>query len=104
MRKGLSLLEVLMVVTIMGILSAIVIPRLTGPVASSKAAGCHTNKATIDVQTQLWMRNKGSWPASDLSDIGADPAYFPDGLPTCPAAGGPYQLDPVTGRVLGHNH
>jgi hypothetical protein len=37
-----------------------------------------------------------------LSDIGADPDYFPDGLPTCPSTGAAYRLDPVTHRVVGH--
>ena len=37
-----------------------------------------------------------------LSDIGADPNYFPDGLPTCPVSGQPYRLDPTTDRLVGH--
>jgi len=45
---------------------------------------------------------KGAWPANDLSDIGADSNYFPDGTPTCPVSGQPYRLDPTTHRVIGH--
>lgn len=102
--RGLSLLEILAVVTIIGVLAVIVIPRFANHSDRAKAKACHVNKGNIETQTQLWLRNKGRWPASDLSDIGAHPDYFPDGLPTCPVDGGSYVLDRTTQRVRGHQH
>jgi hypothetical protein len=46
--------------------------------------------------------NEGVWPANDLSDIGANVNYFPEGIATCPVSGQPYRLDPAAHRVVGH--
>jgi hypothetical protein len=43
--------------------------------------------------------NTGNWPANDLSDIAADPNYFPEGLPVNPVDNTPYTLNSTTHRV-----
>ena len=93
-----------MVVVILGIISLVVLPRLWGGSLDSKRNACYVNKADIEVQAELWHRNKGSWPAANLSDMGADEAYFPDGLPSCPVDGTAYVLDGTTHQVIGHDH
>ncbi|RMF41128.1 MAG: prepilin-type N-terminal cleavage/methylation domain-containing protein [Planctomycetota bacterium] len=103
-RRGLSLLELLAVVTIMGILAAVVVPRLGTGGSIAKSEACHVQREIIQIQTALFRREKGRFPARDLSDIGRDPKYFPEGLPTCPVDGGPYLIDTSTGLVRGHNH
>lgn len=103
-RSGLSLLEVLAAVTIMGILVMIAIPRFAGSGEQAKRTGCNTNQANIEVQVQLWFRNKGTWPLADLSDIMADGNYFPDGPISCPFDGSAYQFNSTTQRVDGHAH
>lgn len=102
--KGVTLLELIVVTVILGIIACVVIPRLSGSSFDSKSSACYVNKRDVEVQTELWYRNKGSWPAQDLSDIGADRAYFPDGLRSCPLDGTGYVLDAVTHRVTGHEH
>ena len=42
--------------------------------------------------------------AGNLSDIGANSSYFPDGLPICPVDGSSYSIDTTTLRVNGHTH
>jgi len=101
---GLSLLEVLAVVVILGIVAMIAVPRFSASSDNSKAAGCHINTGNIEVQASLWYRNKGSWPAADLSNIFANSAYFPDGATTCPVDGSSYVFDPATEKVVGHTH
>ena len=64
---------------------------------------CLHNRAEINITVEQYYMHTGVWPADDLSDIGADVDYFPDGLPTCPVSGQPYRLDPVTHRVVGHD-
>ena len=61
-------------------------------------------KATSKCRSQLWYRNKSAWPAANLADIGADMAYFPEGLPTCPVDGSAYTFDTSTHRATGHTH
>jgi prepilin-type N-terminal cleavage/methylation domain-containing protein len=103
-RHGLNLLEMLVVVVIAGIVAAIVLPRLATRALDARKNSCYVNKGKIEVQTQLWYRNKGSWPATNLSDIAADTAYFPEGLPTCPVDSTAYTIDAATHKVVGHTH
>ena len=101
---GISFLEVIAVVAVMGILIMIAMPRLATSGFAAKRNGCFTNKGNVEVQSQLWYRNKGSWPDADLGNIMADTDYFPDGAVTCPVDGTAYQFDSATERVTGHTH
>lgn len=103
-RRGLTLLELVAVVTIVAVLAGIVLPRLVGPREESLRQACFVHQGDIEIQARLWHRKQGAWPATNLSDVGADPAYFPDGLPLCPLDGTAYQLDATTHNVVGHDH
>ncbi len=103
-HQGVTLLELIVVTVILGIIAWVVIPRLSEGSFDSKNSACYVNKRDIEVQAELWYRNKGSWPAQDLSDIGADLGYFPDGLQSCPVDGTGYVLDATTHQVTGHVH
>jgi prepilin-type N-terminal cleavage/methylation domain-containing protein len=104
MRVGLSLLEMLVVVAILGAVALIVLPRFSGSSSAAKKNACYTLKGNIEVQAQLWFRHKGVWPAADLSDLAADKAYLPEGLPVCPVDGTAYVFDQASHRVVGHAH
>jgi prepilin-type N-terminal cleavage/methylation domain-containing protein len=103
-RSGLSLLELVAAITILGILASIVLPRFGDSAKRAKKEACQTNKLNIEVQAQLWFRKKSAWPSANLSDMGADHNFFPEGLPTCPVDGSTYTIDSTTHRVLGHTH
>ncbi len=92
-RSGFSLLELLAVVTILGIIAVVVIPRISVSANTAKANADAQNKAEINSAVERWYFEKGSYPAADLSDIGGDPNYFPNGLPTNPVTGAAYTLD-----------
>jgi hypothetical protein len=68
------------------------------------SAACDQNVAEINAAIERWYTDKGHWPADDLSDIGQDPRYFPEGIPRCPVTREPYSIDPRTHRVLRHRH
>ena len=97
-------MELLAVVTILGILAAIILPRVINSSDTAKDKSCFHNRAEINITVEQFYLHTGTWPASDLSDIGADPNYFPDGLPTCPVSGQSYRLDPTTHRLIGHTN
>jgi competence protein ComGC len=92
------------VLGILAVLAVLVVPRVTGHHDSSRSAACHITQGEIELQVKLWRRNTGSNPAANLSDIGADPAYFPSGLPVCPVDGSAYTIDTTSGLVNGHSH
>ena len=102
-RKALSLLELLAVVTIIGVLATIVLPRMSGALDNGKATSCHVQQGEIELQCQLWYRVNGSWPATNLVTIGANTDYFPEGVPSCPVDGTTYTID-SSGKVVGHSH
>jgi prepilin-type N-terminal cleavage/methylation domain-containing protein len=98
-RTGFSLIELLAMVTILGIVAAIVVPRLAVSNDTAKAKLSNHNKATVNAAVERWYLEKGSWPADDLSDISADTNYFPNGMPTNPVGTSAYKLNPTTHRV-----
>ncbi len=103
-QGGFSLLELIAVTAILGVLATLVVARVSSYNEGSKAGACYVNKGDIEIQAELWQHNTGSWPASDLSDIGADGNYFPEGVSSCPVDGTAYAIDASTGLVIGHNH
>ncbi|MFT5524262.1 MAG: prepilin-type N-terminal cleavage/methylation domain-containing protein [Pirellulaceae bacterium] len=94
-RSGFSLLELLAVVTILGIIAVVVIPRISVSAGVAKTNAHKQNIAEINSAVERWYFEKGTWPAADLSDIIADSNYFPDGLPKNPTGDGTgtYALD-----------
>lgn len=98
-RQGFSLMELIAVIVILGILAAIIVPRLALSTDTAKAKMNLHNKATINGAVERWYVVHSAWPANNLSDIGADANYFPDGIPTNPVNGAAYTLDPTTHRV-----
>ena len=102
--RGLTLVEVLAAVVLVGILAVAALARFSSEMPTAKKNACHVQKGHIEVQCQLWLRDNGSLPASNLSDIGASSAHFPDGVPQCPIDGTAYTLDPATQKVSGHLH
>ena len=82
-RNGFTLIEVLFVIVILGIISAIAIPRLNTTSLSAKEAANARNISIIQKQVERWHVEKGSFPAN-IDEIGDDPEYFPSGLPANP--------------------
>src|SRR4051812_9569769 len=103
-RRGLSLLQLVMAITILAILVVIVLPRFGSSAINAKSRGCEANRRNIEVQARLWYRTKGAWPATNLSDMGANTSYLPEGIPTCPVDGSAYTLSSTTHQITGHSH
>ena len=92
-------MEVLAVVTIIGIIALIIVPRVTVSSDTAKSKVNLHNKATINAAVEKWYVEKGAWPVDNLSDISPDTNYFPSGLPTNPVDGSAYTLNATTHRV-----
>lgn len=96
LRRGFSLLELLAVVTILGVIAAIILYRVTGVVdeAKEKVQIHHLTELNTAIE-HYYMANE-AWPAT-LNDL--VPGHLPDGIPT-PPTGGAYGIDAVTHRAV----
>ena len=101
-RFGFSLIELLLVVTLIGIIAGIITSRISSNSEFAKTRSCFHNRSELNSTIERWYIEQNAWPAADLSDIGADTNYFPSGIPTCPATGSAYTLNATTHRIDGH--
>jgi general secretion pathway protein G len=100
---GFTLLELVAALTIIALLSTIGCPNATLGQSKSKIAACEAQQGNIEIQAELWRHQNGSWPATNLANIGGNVSYFPTGVPACPVDGTAYTID-SNGRVVGHAH
>jgi len=106
-RKGLTLIELLIVIIILGALAAIAIPRITTSATTAKRNACNTNVDTLNTAIEMYNIDTGDYPNA-LTDVTKDPnsRYFPDGEPKCPFTDTVYDGDfsTTTNRVAPHSH
>ena len=100
-RRAFTLLELLAVVTILGIIAVIVVPRISFTTTSAKQSAHEHNKATINMAVDRYYVANESWPSADLNEMVPPTTYdyFPEGLPTNPNDGSAYTIDPTTHHV-----
>ena len=103
-RQAFTLIELMIVVLVLGALTAIAIPRINGSAYKAGVNACRKNVDTINSQIELYHSRTGSWPV-EIGEIIKDPNYFPDGPPVCPF-NKPYILVTTNGknRVPEHIH
>jgi len=97
-RRGFSLLELLAVVVILGIIAAVVVPRVTSSSDMAKQRVNDHTAASLNSAIERYYVNEGSWPTA-LSDLVPD--YLPDGVPTNPIDGSAYGIDGTSHRITG---
>jgi general secretion pathway protein G len=82
-NKGVTLIELLIVVLILAALAAIAIPRISQGATNAKARVCETNINILNQAIEEYYSTNGAYPAT-LSVISINTSLFPDGQPTCP--------------------
>jgi len=71
-NKGFTLVELIIVVTILGIMAAIVLPTFQGNVATAKESASKTNLMTIRTQIELYKLQHNGYPPGYVNGVGTD--------------------------------
>jgi general secretion pathway protein G len=71
-NKGFTLVELIIVVTILGIMAAIVIPTFQGNVATAKESASKSNLMTIRTQIELYKLQHNGYPPGYANNAVAD--------------------------------
>ena len=81
-RKGVTLVEILIVMLIVSILAAIAQPRLSGVIVKAKAADAISDMQVVRVAAYSYQTDQQAWPADadrGIVPTGLDP-YLPNGF------------------------
>lgn len=100
--RGFSLLELLAVVTIMGILAVLIIPRIGASSQDAKRKMCWQYQGDINTAIERYHFDRGIWITNLTWLEGLE--YYPEEIPVCPVDNTVYVVDPATNRISGHNH
>ncbi|MBN2201273.1 type II secretion system protein [bacterium] len=98
-ERGFTLLELVVAITMIGVMTGIAVPRFLGLDESAEAAACRQNQGAIQSACNMYLLddanpNPGQYPGQ-IGDL--VPRYF-DAEPECPSTGR-YAYDPADATI-----
>lgn len=99
-EKGFTLIEMMLVVGIIALLSAIIIPRFNDFKSTAETETRNAQLASIRTQLELYKQDTGSYPDSMApSDWTNVDDYWPNGVPSKDAQGNDWDYTASTGVI-----
>lgn len=96
-ESGFTLVEIMIVVTIIGFLAGLAIPAITRSRRASQATRCVVNMRQIESAKEQWAMETFGDIGSPCNSADIAP-YLKGGVPDCPANGS-YRINPVGSNV-----
>ena len=101
-RKGFTLIEMMLVVGIIALLTAIVLPKFTNLSGKAQTEALAAQIKSLNTQLQLYKIDKGVYPATMTTAAWSDVTnYWPDGIPSPNVSGKKWVYDSTAGIVTG---
>ncbi|MFQ5706882.1 MAG: type II secretion system protein [bacterium] len=98
-QSGFTLIELIMVIVILGILSAIAVPKFVDLSDSAKAAKCKANQAAVEAAASIAYADSAI-AGNPVFPTVLSAAMFRNGqIPTCPYDGDQIAYDPTNGTA-----
>jgi prepilin-type N-terminal cleavage/methylation domain-containing protein len=85
-QHGFTLVEIMMVITIIGLLAALATPSFSNARTTSRANTCINNLRQLTGAKDQWAMEHGK-SETDLVDITEVAGYIKSGMPVCPSSG-----------------
>ena len=70
-EKGFTLMELLIVIAVLGILAAVLVPRMGSFLSSGQAAAANTEVANVETAALAFYADASAWPV-DTNTVGAN--------------------------------
>jgi prepilin-type N-terminal cleavage/methylation domain-containing protein len=93
-KKGFTLVEIMIVITIISILLGIAIPSFLNSREKTKSRSCTENLHQINTAKEQLAMAAGLGEGATISQLQIMPYLHENGFPSCPA-GGTYDVQPV---------